>query len=354
MSPRTTRHVMPPTADRRQFASDTEAPCCPSAWQALTEANHGHAAAYGDDAWTAQAVAAIRDLVEHDCAVFFTATGTAANALALAALCRGHQAVAVSEHAHLIHHECGAAQVLTPGLALRPLSSPDGRLTPEQVTALADGLGVHGHRLGALSIANASELGTVYDVDRLTAVAAAAHARGWRVHCDGARFANAVAATGATPAALSWRAGVDVLVFGGAKNGLTTSEAVVVFDRDLADDLAWRHKQAGQLAAKGRFWSAPWLGLIRSGAWLANARHANAAAARLAAGLATIPGTVLRQRVESNAVFISLPVAVADGLRARGWRFHALAGAQRLVCSWDTSAADVDAFVADARALAGD
>jgi threonine aldolase len=207
----------------------------------------------------------------------------------------------------------------------------------------------HSSRPRALALTQATELGTVYTIAELSALCEAAHARGMRVQVDGARFANAVATLGVAPADISWRAGVDVLCLGGTKNGLPAGEAILFFDRGLADEFARRRKQAGQLASKMRFLAAPWLGILEDGAWLRHAAHANAMAQRLARGLAGMPRARLLAPVEANGVFVDLPKRAIDALHAKGWRFYAFIGETgvRLMCAWDTPPAAVDAFLAD-------
>lgn len=208
--------------------------------------------------------------------------------------------------------------------------------------------------LQVVSDPQSTEVGTVYQPHEVAAISACAREHGLRVHMDGARFANAVASLGVAPADITWRAGVDVLCFGGTKMGLPVGEAVVFFDRKLSEDFAYRCKQAGQLASKMRFLSAPWLGILEGDVWLQHARHANAMAQRLAASLQGIPATRLMFPVESNGVFCELPPALLERLRARGWRFYTFigAGGARFMCSWDTRPDSVDALLADIRALA--
>jgi len=198
-------------------------------------------------------------------------------------------------------------------------------------------------------------VGTVYRPDHLAAVHEVAGRLGLRFHMDGARFAQSVAFLGLPPADLTWKAGVDVLTFGGVKNGLAFGEAVVFFNRELACDFEYRCKQAGQLASKTRLMAAPWLALLESGAWLRNARHAHACARRMAAGLEALPGCRVMFPVESNAVFLDAPPPVVEGLRSRGWRFYTFigVGGARLMCAWDMREETVEAFLADAREVAG-
>jgi len=341
-------------APGRQFASDNYAGICPAAWEALAAANRGHAKPYGEDEWTARACDLIRELFETECEVFFVFNGTAANALALAAMCHSYHSVICHRTAHIETDECGAPEFFSNGTKLLLADGAAGRLDPaavaELVTRRRD---IHYPKPRVLSLTQATELGTVYSVDELAALGELARRHGLRVHMDGARFANAVAALDVAPRALTWEVGVDVLCFGGTKNGLPLGEAVVFFNPALAADFAYRCKQAGQLASKMRLMSAPWIGLLESGAWLANARHANACAARLADALAAVPGVRLPHRPQANAVFVEMPEALAQGLRGCGWRFYDfIGGAYRLMCAWDTGAADIDHLVADFHALA--
>ena len=337
----------------RQFASDTYAGLCPEALAALHEANRGHAPAYGDDPWTARARALLRDLFKTDCEAFFVPSGTAANALALAALCQPFHSVLCHPDAHIQTDECGAPEHAAPGIKLIPVAGRDGKLDPDAVRQAAGRRrDVHGHKPGVLSLSQATEAGTVYAVEELRALAEVARELGLRVHLDGARFANAAATLRLPPRALTWEAGVDVLCFGGTKNGLGLADAVVFFDRALARDFEYRRKQAGHLLAKMRFVAAPWAAGLESGAWLRNATHANAMARALAEGLRGLPGVQILYPVEANAVFVALPRAWAEGLHRRGWHFYGIAGGERLMCSWDTEPADVAALLHDLRALA--
>jgi threonine aldolase len=338
-----------------QFGSDNYAGICPEAWRALEAANHGHAPSYGADDWTRAAIDAIRHAFETDCEVFFVFNGTAANSLALAALCRNTDAIVCHALAHVNVDECGAPEFMSGGAKLLTVDTPHAKLTPESVVARAvTPHDEHGSRPRALSLTQATELGTVYRRDELAALCDVAHARGMHVHMDGARFANAVAAQHGSPAELSWRAGVDVLSLGGTKNGLPAGEAILFFERDLADEFGRRRKQAGQLASKMRFVAAPWLGVLGDGAWLRHAAHANAMATRLAEGLGQVAGARLLAPVEANGVFVDLPKGVIDALYAQGWHFYVFVGdtGARLMCSWDTTADCVDRFVADACAAA--
>jgi threonine aldolase len=332
----------------RQFISDTYAGVCPEALAALQEANHGHAAAYGGDPWTARAVALLRELFETDCDVFFVPTGTAANALALATLCRPYHSVFCHPDAHVQTDECGAPEYAAHGIKLVPIKGENGKLSPAPIReAAACRRDVHSHKPGAISLSQATEAGTLYSAEEVRALGETARELGLRVHMDGARFANAVAALRLPPKALTWQVGVDILCFGGTKNGLAGGDALVFFDRDLAKDFEYRRKQAGHLVAKMRYVAAPWAALLASGAWLRNAEHANAMARRLEAALCGLSGVRVLYPVQANAVFVRLPPGGAEGLRRRGWHFYTIAGGERLMCSWDTEPADVEALVKD-------
>jgi threonine aldolase len=345
----------------QQFASDNNAGMCPEALQALMDADAtGHASAYGDDRWTAAACDAMRAVFDTDCQVFFVFNGTAANALALAAMCQPYNAVVCHQVAHVEVDECGAPEFFSGGLKLLTMpggSEPAeaGKLTPAAVRAAATRRSdLHAPRAKAVTLTQSTECGTVYSVAEIEAITATAKELGLRVHMDGARFANAVASLDVHPSAITWRAGVDVLSFGGTKNGLPLGEAVVFFDKDLAEDFAWRAKQAGQLASKMRYVSAPWLGLLTDNVWLKHARHANTMAQRLSERLAAIKGAKLMYPIQANVVFAELPVAAQAELRAQDWRFYTFFGETgcRLMCAWDTSPETVDLFADDiARAI---
>jgi threonine aldolase len=338
-----------------QFASDNYAGICPAALRALLEANEGHAAAYGEDEWTQRATDRIRALFETDCDVYFVFNGTAANSLALASLCQSYHSVICHELAHIETDECGGPEFFSNGSKILLGRGPQGKLAPEVIEALVtQRRDIHYPKPKVLSLTQSTEVGTVYSIAEVRALSAMAKRHKLRLHMDGARFANAVASLGVAPADITWRSGVDVLCFGGTKNGLPAGEAVVFFDRDLAEDFAWRCKQAGQLASKMRYVAAPWLGLLEADTWLANARHANAMAARLAAGLDSLPGVRVLYPVQANAVFADLSEPVQAALRAAGWRFYGFiaAGGARFMCAWDTPPRRVDQLIADVRRLA--
>jgi threonine aldolase len=337
----------------RHFASDNYSGVCPEAWAAMAEANAGHEVSYGNDAWTQRAADRLREIFETHCEVFFVFNGTAANSLALASLCQSYHSVLCHQLAHVETAECGAPEFFANGSKILLLAGAHGKIDPAEITAAVNQRNdIHFPKPRALSLTQATELGTVYSAAEIGTLTETARKFGLRVHMDGARFANAVASLGAAPADLTWRAGVDVLCLGGSKNGIALGEAVVFFDRELARDFDYRCKQGGQLASKMRFLSAPWVGILQDGAWLRHARHANEMARRLEAGLRGIPGVEISHPVQSNAVFVKFPPPAERQLRACGWCFYTgviTPDESRLMCSWDTTTADVDALVADLR-----
>lgn len=336
-----------------QFASDNNAGLCPEALEAFLAANAaGHTNAYGDDPFSAAARAKIAEVLgAPEAVVHFVFNGTAANSLALAHLARSYEGVICHAVSHINTDECAAPEFLSGGSKLFGLEGAAGKLDPAAVERFitSSGRGVHFPALRVLSITQSTEMGTLYTPAEIAALAKVAHARGLKVHMDGARLANAVASLSCDPADLTWRAGVDVLSFGATKNGLGLGEAVVWFDKAAAQGFDRRLKQAGQLDSKMRLMSAPWLGLIEGGVWLKNARHANAMAERLAAGLATAKGVVLMFPRQANAVFAKLPPALQEKLRKKGWRFHTFLPPEgcRLMCAFDTAPETIDRFVAD-------
>jgi len=338
------------------FASDNTSGICPEAMEALLAANLGTLASYGNDEWTHRACDAIRTVFETDCEVFFVFNGTAANSLALASLCQSYHSIVCHKLAHVETDECGGPEFFSNGTKLLLAGGADGKLDARGIENLvAARTDIHYPKPRAVTITQSTEVGTVYSLDEARAIGAACKAMNLSLHMDGARFANAVASLEVSPADLTWRAGVDVLSFGGTKMGLPVGEAVVFFDHDLARDFAYRCKQAGQLASKMRFLAAPWAGMLANDAWLARAGHANAMARRLGNALARLPGIAPLYPVQSNAVFVSMPQQTADALKGKGWAFYNFigAGGVRFVCSWATQPEQVDALVADVKACLG-
>jgi threonine aldolase len=343
----------PPIPRPIQFASDNYSGMCPEALEYLLMANPGDAPAYGDDPWTQKAADTFRDMFEIDCEVFFVFNGTAANSLTLAALCQSYHSVICHELAHIETDECGAPEFASNGSKLLLAQGAQGKLDPAEVERLITRrTDIHYPKPKVISLTQATEVGTLYSPDELAAVTAVARHHGLRVHMDGARFANALAATGKTPADLTWRAGIDVLCCCGTKNGMGIGEAILFFDKALAEDFAYRCKQAGQLCSKMRFISAPWLGLLETGAWLRNAAHANAMAAYLEKRLRGIPELKLLFPRQANGVFVQMPQPLIDELYRRGWTFYTFIGTDgaRLMCAWNTTTEAIDTLVADIQA----
>jgi len=287
--------------------------------------------------------------------VFFVFNGTSANSLSLAALCQSYHSILCHELSHVEGSECGAPEFFANGTKVLLLPGAQGKVDPKSIEkAVNKRTDIHYPKPRALSLTQATEVGTVYSLDELHALAEVARHFQLRIQMDGARFANAVVSLGASPKEVTWKAGVDVLCFGGTKNGLAVGEAVVFFNPELAREFDYRCKQGGQLASKMRFLSAPWTGVLQEGAWLRHARHANAMASRLEAALGKIPGIEVAYPVQSNAVFARIPDPMVEGAHRRGWHFYTHVGGweeSRLMCSWDTTPQDVDDFAADLREL---
>jgi threonine aldolase len=338
----------------QQFGSDNYAGICPEAWAAMEEANRGFAPAYGEDAWTERAANAFRALFETDCDVFFVFNGTAANSLALASLCQSYHGVICADTSHVETDECGAPEFFSNGSKLLVARSDDGKMTPDSIHELATKRqDIHYPKPRVVTITQSTETGRVYTAAEVRDLSAASKMHGLSLHMDGARFANACAHLGLSPAEVTWKSGVDVLCFGGTKNGLAIGEAVIFFDHQLATDFDYRCKQAGQLASKMRFLTAPWVGLLESGAWLSNARHANRCATYFAEKIADLPHVRIASPVDANAVFLLTSEEILKALTERGWRFYTfIGGAARFMFAWDTALARVDALVHDLREVA--
>jgi threonine aldolase len=333
-----------------RFFSDNAAPACPEAMAAIAAANRLDAA-YDGDGFSARLDDAFSELFGTEVSALWVATGTAANALALAALCPPYGSIVCHRDAHIQNDECGAPEFYTHGAKLLLAEGLGAKVTPETVTALLDGLryDVHEASPHALSITNSTEYGLVYTPDEVAALGAICRARGLGLHMDGARFANAVVGTGASPADLSWKAGVDVLSFGFTKNGGLSADALIFFRPELRAATLYRRKQAGHLLSKGRYLAAQLLAMLEGGVWLRNARAANAAAARLAAAAGEAR---LILPVEANELFVRATPKEAQRLRDQGFDFYDWGpGEARLVTSWDSDPADIDALAAAIRAL---
>ncbi len=356
----------------RSLRSDNNAGLCPEALAALQEAAAGHAVAYGDDRHTAEAIQAFRGIFGERTGVFFVATGTAANTLSIAALTEPWQQVVCHVHSHYNDDESTAPEHIT-GCRMCQVRSVSSKLEPADIAMAALGTrgDVHQPQPGVVTISNPTEFGTVYTPPEVAALCDEAHRLGFRVHVDGARFANAVAAAGCAPRELSVDAGVDALSFGGTKNGLAWGEAVLFFPQGdgqaaarAIETFPFHRKRNGHLLSKHRFVAAPFTatlsggggGTAGGGPWLKHARHANAMARRLADGLKQL-GVRLRFPCQANGVFAELPPEVHAALQAAGHGYYPFGDPNwsmyRLMCSFDTQPGDVDAFLADARAALG-
>ncbi len=341
--------------DGNMFASDNYSGICPSAWHALEQANRGFGRAYGDDEWTRRACDALRDFFETDCQVFFVFNGTAGNSLALASLCRSYHSIICHELAHVETDECGASEFFSNGTKVLLVPGAEGKVDLDAVRYTVERrTDIHYPMPKALSLTQSTEVGTVYSLNEMAAAGDLAQELGLKLHIDGARFANALASLKVSPADISWRAGVDVLTFGGTKNGMPVGEAVIFFDRDLAQEFDFRCKQAGQLASKMRFLAAPWAGMLEAGALLDNATHANAMARLLAQQLTRIAGITQVHPVQGNAVFVQMPETLIESLHSAGWHFYTFIGSghARFMCSWQTREEDVRGFVMEVEKLA--
>ena len=332
----------------RGFASDNNAGVHPDVLAAVAAANVGHVIGYGDDQYTASAEAAFRRVFGDDSSVFFAFNGTAANVLALGAMMRSHEAVICAETSHLYVDECGAPERIL-GSKVLTVETQDGKLTPEFVDRRAHGFGDE-HRVQpkVVSIAQPTELGTVYTPAEVRALADQAHARGMLLHVDGARIANAAASLGLGLREATNDLGADALSFGGTKNGLLGGEAVVFFDSRFTDGFRFLRKQTMQLASKMRFLAVQFEALLSDDLWRRNAAQANAMATRLAKAVEGIRGIEITQPVDANGVFALVPADVIPLLQERFafyvWdeRRHEV----RWMTSWDTTESDVDAFAA--------
>ena len=334
-----------------QLASDNTAGICPEVMAALEMANRGVAVeSYGTDELTRRVQNLIRDLFETDCDAFLIFNGTAANALELAQLCQPFHSIVCHQSAHIQTDECGAPEFFTRGSKLLLVGGDNGKIDIRAADAvIASQPEVHAHKPQAISVTQATEFGTVYTRDEIAAVVELARRRKMFVQMDGARFANAVAALSCPPKEITWSSGVDVLCFGGTKNGAAATELVIFFNKDLSREFDYRIKQAGQLGSKSRFLAAQWIGLLKDDVWLRNARHANTMARKFAERLRASTKVDIALSVEANALFVRLSEQLVQQLKTRGWHFYKFIepDIHRLMCSWATTDADIEQFVGD-------
>ncbi|MEY2544103.1 MAG: threonine aldolase [Verrucomicrobiota bacterium] len=341
---------MQPRGEHHEFASDNTAGICPEVLAALGEANHDAAVSYGDDELTNRVRESVRNVFETDCDVYLVFNGTAANALALAQLCQPFHSVVCHDYAHIQTDECGAPEFFTRGSKLLLVGGGGGKVDISRARdVISRQPEVHAHKPRAISITQATEFGTVYRRDDIGAISELARQHEMLLHMDGARFANAIAALGCTPKEITWKVGVDVLCFGGTKNGAAAAELVIFFKKELSREFDYRLKQAGQLASKTRFLAAQWMALLNNDVWLRNARHANAMASKLAGRLSADAKVDIVLPVEANALFVRMPAQVAQDLHALGWHFYKFIepDVYRLMCSWATTDAEISRLVGD-------
>ena len=343
------------------FESDYIGGACPEIMAALIAANEDETPSYGDDATTRALDGKFAEIFETDVRVFPVISGTAANALAISGFVPPYGSIYCHARCHLNRHEAGAPEFFTGGAKLVLVDGADGKIAAaefESALAASDQGDVHCVQPAALSLSQVTEAGTVYAVDEVAALAALSRDYGLKVHMDGARFANAVVHLGCAPAEITWRAGIDVLSFGATKNGALGADAVVFFKPELARTFELRRKRGGHLLSKMRFVSVQLDAYLENGLWLDNARHANAMARRLTAGLVGIEGVSLAHPREGNQVFAAVPEALAAALESEGFRFHRWPGGPhvviRLVLSHDTPAGKVDSLIAAARRLSAE
>jgi len=339
---------------KNSFASDNVSCACPEVMEAVVAANQGISTSYGEDTYTTRLEEKLSDIFEKSVKVFPVITGTVANALALAALTPSYGKVFCHQLSHINTDECGAPEFFTGGAKLVSISSDSGKISAQALEDTIRGAGnVHSAQPATLSITQSCELGTVYQLDEITSVAAKAQEHALSVHMDGARFANGLIALGVTPAEMTWKAGVDVLSFGGTKNGCLAAEAVVFFNQKHTGAFPFLHKRAGQLVSKMRFISAQLEAYIENDLWLQNARHANTMAARLSQGLSAIDGIELAYPTESNEVFAHLPRHAIEQLGTLGFKVTEgeldETAPPRFVAAWNTRSEEVDALLGAVR-----
>ena len=339
------------------FTSDNIAGASPEIIEAILNANVGQALPYGNDETSKRVEALFGELFEHPVQIFPVTTGTAANALCLAALTKPWSAILGHRDSHINHDECGAPEFFSSGAKLLAIGGEHAKIDAAQLEhALTQKIGdVHTVQPSCVSITQATEVGSIYSLDEIERIGTLCKQHGVGLHMDGARFANALATLDCSPADMTWRAGVSLLSFGATKNGAVAAEAMVVFDPALGAELAFRHKRAGQLMSKMRFCTAQLEAYLRDDLWLRNARHANAMALRLACGLQA-SGVELTSRVEANIVFCKLPLAAIKSLLQAGFRFYHdrwEPGVVRFVTSFATQADDVDALLEATRQAVG-
>ena len=331
----------------RSFASDNNSGVHPLVMDALSRANRDHALGYGDDVWTREAVQKIKETFTPDCEPLFVFNGTGSNVVALQLMTRSYHSIICAETAHIYVDECGSPVKMT-GCQIRPVVTPDGKLTPELILPYLHSFGDQHHsQPKAIYLSQCTELGTVYTADELKALTALAHQYGMYAHMDGARIANACAALHLTLKELTVDCGIDVLSFGGTKNGLMMGECVIVFNKELQSEARFIRKQSAQLSSKMRYLSCQFTAYLADELWLKNATHANAMALKLSEALGTYPGVCFSQKVESNQLFLTMPRGVIDRMLQSYFFYfwNEAADEVRLVTSFDTTEEDINEFI---------
>ncbi len=337
------------------FASDNTAGVSPEILEALCAANDECAMPYGNDAMTEKVQNRFNDLFDCETHVLLVPTGTAANAIALAALSPPHGSIYCHRDSHINCDECGAPEFFTGGAKLVTLPGPNGKLHAGELDSAlaATSFAVHHTQPAAISISQASEAGTIYGLGEIHQIGDVAKEYNLHLHMDGARFTNALCTIGCSPAEMTWKAGVDVLSFGATKNGAMSAEAIIFFNTALAKDVSFKRKRGGHLFSKMRYLAAQWDAFLSNDLWLKNARHANAMAQKLKEGLGSIPGSELYYPVEANEIFISLPQESLEKLEKAGYGFYRWQDPTspliRLVTAFNTKESDVDGFINTAR-----
>jgi threonine aldolase len=332
----------------RGFASDNYAGVHPQILAALTRVNSGHQIAYGDDSITAELDERMATLFGRPVGIYPVFNGTGANIVALSSIMNQWEAVVCTNTSHL-HMDEGGAPEKVAGIKLWTVPGVNGKLTPDLIPSAAQNFGsVHYAQAGAVSIAQSTEMGTVYTVEEVTAISECAHELGLRVHMDGARIANAAVSLGVPIADFTINAGVDILSFGGTKNGMLMGEVIVVFNPDVVRGVEYFRKSFMQLNSKMRFASAQMIALLSEDLWLKSATHANDMALKLKSAVEEIPGITIEVPTDANAVFARLPAEVVERLQDK-WRFYTWDSPTlaRWMCAWDTQESDVQAFAAD-------
>jgi threonine aldolase len=335
--------------ERVKFASDNVAGACPEVLDAIIKANDGDSAPYGNDDWSKILQEKFSEVFEKEVIVYPTASGTAANALALSALTPVFGNIYCHKLSHINTDECGAPEFYTGGAKLIPLNGINGKITPQELSDNIGGVGiVHHTQPSVTSITQLCETGEAYQLDEIAAISETAHKYNLKMHMDGARFANALVSIGATPAEMTWKSGVDVLSFGATKNGCIAAEAIIFFKPELVGNLPFLMKRSGHLLSKMRFVSAQLDAYISNDVWLRNAKHANEMGKKLSEGLDLNSNTKLAYPTEANEVFVKFPRVVIEHLNSEGYKMNEeeLGGkAVRLVTAWDTAVCEVDKFL---------